>query len=83
LGIDHLGLDDLDRRILFEIIDKFNGGPVGLNTIAACISEEEATVEDVYEPFLLKMGMIERTPRGRLATPNAFMHLGIEGTSKQ
>lgn len=78
LGVDELGLDNTDRNILNTIILKFQGGPVGLNTIAASISEEEATVEDIYEPFLLKLGFLERTPRGRLATPRAYEHLGLE-----
>ncbi len=77
LGIDHLGLDDTDRRILDAIIVKFGGGPVGLNTISAAISEEEATVEDVYEPYLIKQGLLERTARGRLVTKNAYNHLNI------
>jgi len=78
LGIDEIGLDHVDRDILKSIINKFGGGPVGINTIAATTSEEEETIEDVYEPYLLKLGMIERTPRGRIATSNAYKHLGIE-----
>lgn len=77
LGIDNLGLDETDRNILETIIEKFNGGPVGLNTIAAAISEEEATIEDVYEPYLIKLGLLERTARGRLTTDNAYKHLNI------
>lgn len=77
MGIDPLGLDDLDRKILLTIIEKFQGGPVGLNTIAASLSEEMETIEDVYEPFLLQLGFLARTPRGRVATPRAFEHLGI------
>ncbi len=77
LGIDSMGLDDVDRRILETIICKFDGGPVGLNTIAASISEEEATVEDIYEPFLIKLGLLERTSRGRLVTKSAYNHLNI------
>lgn len=77
LEIDHLGLDDVDRRILRTIIEKFNGGPVGLNTIGAAISEDQSTIEDVYEPFLIQLGFIARTPRGRMATPHAYAHLGI------
>jgi Holliday junction DNA helicase RuvB len=76
LGIDDLGLDMLDRTILETIIRKFQGGPVGINTISASISEEQDTVEDIYEPFLLKLGFIERTPRGRIVTPLAYKHLG-------
>jgi Holliday junction DNA helicase RuvB len=77
LGVDPLGLDSLDRNILNTIIEKFKGGPVGLNTIAAAVSEEQATVEDIYEPFLLKLGFLERTPRGRSVTHLAYKHLGI------
>ncbi len=78
MEIDELGLDDIDRRVLHAIIDKFAGGPVGLETIAASISEEADTIMDVYEPFLLQLGFIERTPRGRMATARAYQHLGIE-----
>jgi Holliday junction DNA helicase RuvB len=76
LEIDELGLDEIDRKLLATIIDKFSGGPVGLDTLAASISEESETIEDVYEPFLLQLGFIQRTPRGRVATPLAFQHLG-------
>ena len=78
LGVDELGLDSIDRTILKTIIDKFQGGPVGLNTISAAISEEQETVEDIYEPFLLKLGFLDRTPRGRIATPLAYSHLGLK-----
>lgn len=77
LNIDHLGLDDLDRRILSNIIEKYGGGPVGLETIAAGISEDSDTIMDVYEPYLLQLGFLARTPRGRVATPLAYEHLGI------
>ncbi|MGH2537319.1 MAG: Holliday junction branch migration DNA helicase RuvB [Candidatus Promineifilaceae bacterium] len=77
LEIDLLGLDDLDRRVLRAIIEKFAGGPVGLDTIAASISEEADTIMDVVEPYLLQLGFVERTARGRLATPHAYNHLGI------
>ncbi len=77
LGIDDLGLDTIDRTILKTIIEKFQGGPVGLNTISAAISEEQETVEDIYEPFLLKLGFLDRTQRGRIATPLAYGHLGF------
>jgi Holliday junction DNA helicase RuvB len=77
LEIDPLGLDDIDRRVLRSIIEKFEGGPVGLDTIAASISEEADTIMDVYEPYLLQLGFIERTPRGRTATRLAYEHLGI------
>lgn len=78
LAIDHLGLDEIDRRILSAMIEKFNGGPVGLNTLAATISEEMHTIETIYEPFLLQLGFLERTPRGRKATQSAYDHLGFK-----
>lgn len=80
LGIDHLGLDQGDRDILELIITKFSGGPVGLSAISAATSEEQSTIEEVYEPYLLKIGMIERTHRGRTATQSAYEHLGYEFT---
>lgn len=76
LNIDTHGLDEVDNRILTTIIDKFSGGPVGLNTIATALGEDAGTIEDVYEPFLIKEGFIKRTPRGREATDLAFKHLG-------
>lgn len=78
LEIDELGLTALDRKILEVIIDKFNGGPVGLSTIAAALSEEVATIEEVNEPYLMQLGLLERTPRGRMATPRAYEHLGFD-----
>ncbi len=78
LQVDALGLDRLDREILRTVCEKFGGGPVGLSTLAVAIGEEQDTVEDVYEPYLLQQGMIMRTPRGRVATPAAFAHLGLE-----
>ena len=77
LQVDPLGLDDLDRRVLRTIIEKYHGGPVGLNTIAASISEEQDTLMDVVEPYLLQLGFIDRTPQGRIATKAAYDHLGI------
>lgn len=77
LEVDDLGLDDVDRKVLRAIIEKFDGGPVGLETIAASINEEPDTVMDVYEPFLLQLGFIDRTPRGRVATRRAHEHLGV------
>ena len=77
MDIDPLGLDDLDRRVLFTIIDKFNGGPVGLETIAASISEESDTIMDVVEPYLLQLGFLDRTQRGRIATQRAYEHLKV------
>jgi len=82
LEIDSLGLDDLDRRVLRSIIDKFDGGPVGLDTIAASISEESDTIMDVVEPYLLQLGFLERTSRGRIATKHAYNHLGISTVEK-
>jgi Holliday junction DNA helicase RuvB len=77
LDVDPLGLDDLDRRVLRAIIEKFGGGPVGLETIAASISEESDTIMDVVEPYLLQLGFLDRTPRGRMATRRAYEHLGL------
>ena len=78
LEVDHEGLDRLDRAILSVICEKFGGGPVGLSTLAAGVGEEQDTIEDVYEPYLLQMGLIQRTPRGRMATARAWEHLGLE-----
>ncbi len=78
LGVDLIGLDETDHKVLHTIIEKFNGGPVGLDTIAASISEEADTITDVYEPFLMQLGFLERTPRGRVATKRAYEHLGLE-----
>lgn len=77
MEIDHLGLDDVDRRILRIIIEKYSGGPVGLDTLAAAISEDRATIMDVYEPYLIQLGFIDRTPRGRTCTEHAYRHLDI------
>jgi Holliday junction DNA helicase RuvB len=77
LDVDEKGLDDMDRKLLSIIIEKFNGGPVGIESIAASLREDKETIEDVYEPFLLQEGLIERTPRGRQATRRAYQHLGI------
>ena len=77
LEIDELGLDEVDRRILSTIIEKFSGGPVGLDTIAAAISEDSATIMDVYEPYLIQLGFVDRTPRGRTCTVHAYRHLDI------
>jgi Holliday junction DNA helicase RuvB len=77
LEIDPLGLDDMDRRVLWTIIDKFDGGPVGLETIAAALSEEADTIMDVVEPYLLQLGFVDRTPRGRVATRRAYEHLDV------
>jgi holliday junction DNA helicase RuvB len=77
LEVDHLGLDEVDRRVLEAIVHKFDGGPVGIDTIAAAISEEPDTIMDVYEPFLIQLGFIARTPRGRVATRLAYAHMGL------
>ena len=77
LDVDQFGLDDMDARILKTIIEKFEGGPVGVKTIAAAVGEDEGTIEEVYEPFLVQNGFLQRTPRGRTATPLAYRHFGI------
>ncbi len=77
LDVDKLGLDRIDRRVLLAIIEKFNGGPVGIDTIAAAVSEERETIEDVYEPYLMQLGLLARTSRGRVVTQAAYNHLGI------
>lgn len=77
LEIDHKGLEETDRKILLAIAEKFDGGPVGLKSIAAAISEEEGTIEDVYEPYLMQMGFLSRTPKGRVITSNGLRHLGL------
>jgi Holliday junction DNA helicase RuvB len=78
LGVDDRGLDKMDRHIMLTIIEKFSGGPIGLDTLSAAVSEEKDTLEDVYEPFLIQIGYIKRTPRGRVATKLAYAHFGIE-----
>ena len=83
LDIDALGLDEVDRKVLDTIINKYNGGPVGLNTIAASISEEQDTIMDVVEPYLLQLGLIDRTPQGRTATRKAYDHLRIPYVEKR
>jgi Holliday junction DNA helicase RuvB len=76
-GVDPLGLDKVDRAVLRAICERFGGGPVGLSTLAIAVSEQPETVEDVYEPFLIQQGLLARTPRGRVAMPAAFAHLGL------
>ena len=78
LEIDGAGLDRLDREILRAVCAKFGGGPVGLSTLAVAVGEEADTIEDVYEPYLVQTGLLQRTPRGRVATPHAWAHLGLE-----
>jgi len=83
LEVDHIGLDAMDRLFLRNIIEKFGGGPVGIETLASALSEDRDTLEDVYEPFLIQSGFIQRTPRGRIATELAYQHLGINFTGKK
>ncbi len=78
LEVDSLGLDNLDRSILTTIIEKFRGGPVGIETIAAAVSEDKDTIEYVYEPFLIRQGLLAKTPRGRAVTPLAYSHLNLQ-----
>ncbi len=82
LEVDELGLDAIDRKVLLAIIEKYDGGPVGVDTIAATIAEETQTIEDVYEPYLLQIGFLDRTPRGRVATRHAYKHLGLTYVEK-
>ena len=82
LEIDELGLSASDRRILEIIISKFNGGPIGLKTISAATSEEEATIEDVIEPYLIQLGLLDRTTRGRIVTKKGYEHLGFDFIEK-
>ena len=82
LKVDELGLDDTDHQLLKAIIERFNGGPVGIEAVASSIGEETTTIEDVYEPYLLQMGLLKRTPRGRMVTPKAYEHLKIEYQDK-
>ena len=82
LDVDRCGLDHVDRNLLLTIIEKFGGGPVGLDTLAAAIGEDAGTIEDVYEPFLIQNGFIQRTPRGRVATEMAYQHLGIKNVTQ-
>ena len=77
LEVDKMGLDQNDRKILLTIIEKFSGGPVGLETLAAAIGEDAGTIEDVYEPYLVQNGLVNRTPKGRVATDFAYLHFGI------
>ena len=77
LEIDELGLDNIDIRLLTSMIDKFKGGPVGLDTLSATINEDSNTIEDVYEPYLMQLGFLQRTPRGRCVTRKAYEHLGL------
>ena len=80
LEVDEHGLDEMDKRILLALIDKFSGGPAGLNTLAIAVGEEPGTIEEVYEPYLIQEGFLQRTPRGREVTPKAYGHFGRTGT---
>ena len=82
LEVDHLGFDDIDRRLLRTIIEKFNGGPVGVASLAAAMSEERDAIEDIYEPFLIQIGFLDRTPRGRVATARAYEYFGLSAPGK-
>ena len=82
LEVDEHGFDEIDRKLLRTIIEKFGGGPVGVNTIAAAISEEKDAIEDIYEPFLIQIGFLDRTPRGRVATPRAYGYFGLDAPGR-
>jgi Holliday junction DNA helicase RuvB len=83
LGVDEHGLDETDRNLMLTIMQKYSGGPVGLNTIAASLSEEEDAIEEIYEPYLMQLGLLDRTQRGRMATPLAYKHFGLEPPRRQ
>src|SRR4030042_1426596 len=77
MNVDRYGFDEIDRKLLLTIIEKFGGGPVGVNTLSAAISEEKDAIEDIYEPYLIQVGFLNRTPRGRVATARAYEHFGM------
>jgi len=83
LEVDKHGFDEMDRRLMLAIIEKYQGGPVGLNTLAAALAEEADAIEDIYEPFLIQIGFLDRTPRGRVATQLAYDHFGIVAPRRQ
>jgi Holliday junction DNA helicase RuvB len=83
LGVDESGLDEVDRNLMIALLDKYGGGPVGLGTLAAALSEEEDAIEEMYEPYLMQIGLIDRTPRGRMATPRAYEYFGRELPRRQ
>jgi Holliday junction DNA helicase RuvB len=83
LGVDDHGLDEVDRNLLLTIIQKYSGGPVGLSTIAASLSEEEDAIEEIYEPYLMQLGLLDRTQRGRVATALAYKHFGLDEPRRQ
>ena len=83
LGVDERGLDEVDRNLMIALLDKYGGGPVRLGTLAAALSEEEEAIEEMYEPYLMQIGMIDRTPRGRVATQSAYEYFGREVPRRQ
>jgi Holliday junction DNA helicase RuvB len=83
MNVDRYGFDEIDRKLLLTIIEKFGGGPVGVNTLSAAISEEKDAIEDIYEPYLIQVGFLNRTPRGRTATERAFEHFGVKPNARQ
>src|ERR1700686_2005615 len=83
LGVDEQGLDEVDRNLMLALLDKYGGGPVGVGTLAAALSEEEDAIEEIYEPYLMQIGMIDRTPRGRMATPRAYEYFGRDLPRRQ
>ena len=83
LGVDEHGLDEVDRNLMMTILQKYSGGPVGLNTIAASLNEEEDAIEEIYEPYLMQLGLLDRTQRGRMATALAYKHFGLEMPRRQ
>jgi Holliday junction DNA helicase RuvB len=83
LGIDNQGLDEMDRNLMLTVINKYSGGPVGLNTIAASVGEDEDAIEEIYEPYLMQMGLLDRSPRGRVATSTAYRYFGVEEPHRQ
>ena len=78
LEVDRHGFDEIDRKLLLTIIEKYQGGPVGVNTLAASLAEEPDAIEEIYEPFLIQIGFLDRTPRGRVATPRAYTYFGLD-----
>jgi holliday junction DNA helicase RuvB len=84
MDVDTYGFDEIDRKLMLTILEKYNGGPVGVGSLAAAINEDADAIEDIYEPYLIQIGFLDRTPRGRMATRKAFEHFGIElpGTQK-
>jgi Holliday junction DNA helicase RuvB len=83
LEVDAYGFDEIDRKLMLTILEKYNGGPVGVGSLAAAISEDENSIEDIYEPYLIQIGFLDRTPRGRMATRRAFEHFRIIPPSQQ